>query len=110
MTVLDSGFHTVDSRFRVLDSGFQLSGFRIPKKAGLPFFFFFLLDSGFLELDSGFESPGFWISKAKNLWILESGFPYMGRGFVAKCAVLSCRQNVVGFHFHLPSDCAILKE
>ena len=74
------------------------------------FFFFVLLDSGFLELDSGFESPGFWISKAKNLWILESGFPYMGRGFVAKCAVLSCRQNVVGFHFHLPSDCAILKE
>ena len=102
----------MDSAFRMLDSGFQLSGFRIPKEAGLPFFFFFffLLDSGFLELDSGFQSPGFWISKAKNSWILESGFPYMGRGFGAKPAVLSCRQNVVGFHFHLPSNCAILKE
>ena len=37
-TVLDSGFHAVDSRFGVLDSGFQHSGFRIPKRAGFHFF------------------------------------------------------------------------
>ena len=37
------------------------------------------LDSGFLVLDSGFQSPGFRIPKAKNSWIPESGFPYMGR-------------------------------
>ena len=34
MTVLDSGFHPVDS-------GFQLSGFRIPKRAGFQIFFCF---------------------------------------------------------------------
>ena len=28
----------MDSGFRVLDSGFQLSGFRIPKRAGFQFF------------------------------------------------------------------------
>ena len=37
------------------------------------------LDSGFLVLDSGFQSPGFRIPGAKNSWIPESGFPYMGR-------------------------------
>ena len=37
------------------------------------------LDSGFLVLDSGFQSPGFRIPQAKNSWIPESGFPYMGR-------------------------------
>ena len=36
-------------------------------------------DSGFLVLDSGFQSPGFRIPQAKNSWIPESGFPYMGR-------------------------------
>ena len=36
-------------------------------------------DSGFLVLDSGFQSPGFRIPEAKNSWIPESGFPYMGR-------------------------------
>ena len=41
MTVLDSGFHAVDSEFKLLDSGFQLSGFRIPKRAGFQFFFSF---------------------------------------------------------------------
>ena len=41
------------------------------------------LDSGFLVLDSGFQSPGFRIPRAKNSWIPESGFPYMGRN---KCA------------------------
>ena len=30
-------------------------------------------------LDSGFQSPGFRIPEAKNSWIPESGFPYMGR-------------------------------
>ena len=48
--------------FSKLDSGFQsLVGFRIPC-AG-----------------SGFQSPGFQIPQAKNSWIPESGFPYMGR-------------------------------
>ena len=31
----------MDSGFRVLDSGFQLSGFRIPKRAGFQIFFGF---------------------------------------------------------------------
>ena len=36
MTVLDSGFHAVDSGIRVMNSGFQsLVGFRIPK-LGIP--------------------------------------------------------------------------
>ena len=30
-------------------------------------------------MDSGFQSPGFRIPRAKNFWIPESGFPYMGR-------------------------------
>ena len=30
-------------------------------------------------LDSGFQRPGFRIPQAKNFWIPESGFPYMGR-------------------------------
>ena len=30
-------------------------------------------------LDSRFQSPGFRIPQAKNSWIQESGFPYMGR-------------------------------
>ena len=41
MTVPDSGFHPVVSGFGVLDSGFQLTGFRIPKRAGFKIFFFF---------------------------------------------------------------------
>ena len=63
-TVLDSGFHTVDSGSQVidsslcqwnLDSGFQLLvGFR------------------FLKLCSGFQSPGFQISQAK--FSQDSGF------------------------------------
>ena len=43
MTVLDPGFHPVDSGFRVLDSVFQLSGFRIPKRAGVHIFFSVLM-------------------------------------------------------------------
>ena len=35
---MDSGFHAVDSGSRVLDSGFQHSGFRIPKRGGFHFF------------------------------------------------------------------------
>ena len=98
----------------VLDSGFRIPGQWIPdsQKGWIPIlFFFFLLDSGFQSL-AGFRiaRAGFRISKAKNSGILESGFPYMGRSFIEKCAVLSRRQNIEGFHFHLPSDCAILKE
>ena len=37
-TVLDSGFHAVDSGSGVLDSGLQRSGFRIPKGGGFHFF------------------------------------------------------------------------
>ena len=36
-------------------------------------------DSAFSVLDSGFQSTGFRIPRAKNSWIPESGFPYMGR-------------------------------
>ena len=99
MTVLDCGFHTVDSRFRVLDSGFQLSGFRISKRAGLQFFFVCVFDSGFWLL-AGFR-------------ILRSGMriPLHGAKFCYKvCCVKSRRQNILGFHFHLPSDCAILEQ
>ena len=37
-TVLDSGFNAVDSGSWVLDSGFQHSGLRIPKRGGFHFF------------------------------------------------------------------------
>ena len=33
-------------------------------------------------LDCGFQSQGFRIPQAKNSWIPESGFPYMGRGYL----------------------------
>ena len=53
------------------------------------------LDSGFLVLDSGFQSPGFRIPRAKNSWIPESGFPYMGRKFnLAHLPVVGLR-NVI---------------
>ena len=61
-TVLDTGFHAMNSGFQVLDSRFQL-----------------FWDSGFLEQYSIFQSPGFWIPQAKISWIPESVFPYMGR-------------------------------
>ena len=60
--------------FSKLDSGFQSSvGFRIPC-------------AGFRIPDSGFQSPGFRIPQAKNSWISESGFPYMGRDVVYSLA------------------------
>ena len=60
MTVLDSGFHAVDSGVRVMNSGFQsFVGYRIPK-LGIPR-----------------------ISEAKISQIPESGYPCMGRNFAA---------------------------
>ena len=51
-TVLDSGFHAVESKFQVLNFGFLVSGTWIPD-------FNRLRDSEFLELNSGFPSSGF---------------------------------------------------
>ena len=59
-TVVDSGFHAVDSRFQVLDSGFFVSETWIP-------------DSGLLELFSGFQIP-----RIKIYQIPETGLPLMG--------------------------------
>ena len=56
MTVLDSGFHTVDSAFQVLDLRFFLSESCNPDSNR----------TGFLELYSGFQSPGFPISQLKS--------------------------------------------
>ena len=54
-TVLDSGFHTVDSGFQVLDS--SLCQWNL--ESGLQLFVGF----GFIELYSGFQSPGLRILK-----------------------------------------------
>ena len=61
-TVLDCGFHVVDSGFRIpgtwiLDSWSVKFGFPIPIVT--EWFF------GFLELYSGFQIPGFWIPEAR---------------------------------------------
>ena len=67
MTVLDSGFHAVDSGIRVMNSGFQsLVGFRIPK-LGIPR-----------------------ISEANFSQIPESGYPCMGRNFAATPLLIAC--------------------
>ena len=60
-TVLDSGFHAVDSGFQIscqwtLDSGFHRKW-----------------DSGFIELNSRFQSTGFQIPGTKICQILGSG-------------------------------------
>ena len=60
-TVLDSGFHAVDSGFQIscqwtLDSGFHHKW-----------------DSGFIGLNSGFQSTGFQIPGTKICQILGSG-------------------------------------
>lgn len=67
---IDDSFHTVDSGFRVLNSGFQHSGFRIPKSAGLQFFF-----SAGLRIpivsgtpDSKAHDSGFQKRKTRGLW------------------------------------------
>ena len=62
-SILDSGFHTVDSRFQLLDS--NLCQWK--------------LDSGFLELYSRFQNPRFRIPQPKISCIPESGFPYIRR-------------------------------
>ena len=66
--VLDSGSQPLDSGS--LDSGFQLSGFRIPYQSG----FWIPNHCGFRILVSGFRIP-----TAKVCWIPDSGFSYMGR-------------------------------
>ena len=71
-TVLDSGFHA-------MDSGFQGTGFQI--QWDLDTRFCRQWDSGFLELFSGFQSPGFWYPLARISPIPGSRFPYMGRVF-----------------------------
>ena len=63
-TVLESGFHAVDSGFQIphpryMDSRFLVSEIPIVTE----------WDSGFLELYSGFQIPGFWIPEAKMLRI-----------------------------------------
>ena len=73
MTVLDSGFHSVDSGFQVLDLRFCLRGSCSPDSSRLR-------DSGFLELYSGFQNPGFPISQIKSpgLRIPQQKFPGSG--------------------------------
>ena len=71
-TVLDSGFHA-------MDSGFQGTGFQI--QWDLDTRFCRQWDSGFLELFSGFQSPGFWYPLARISPIPGSRFSYMGRVF-----------------------------
>ena len=62
-TVLDSGIHTVDSKFLVLEFHIRIvSGTWIADSNGY-------WDSGFLELFSGFQSPGFRFPQAKLSWI-----------------------------------------
>ena len=73
-TVLDSGFHAVNSGFQVLDSSLCQWN----------------LDSGFKSLEGYTDSKAqdcgirkqfsrFWIPPAKIYWIPESAFPYTGR-------------------------------
>ena len=71
-TVLDSGFHAVDSRVQLLDSrSFSVElGFRIPIVSGILDFYGCIPDS---------KAQGFRIPQAKFSKIAESGFPYMGR-------------------------------
>ena len=78
-SILDSGFHTMDPRFQLLDSNLCQWKFDSGSKN--------LRDSGFLELYSGFQNPGFripqanfprfWIPQVKISCIPESRFPYM---------------------------------
>ena len=78
-TVLDSGFHTVDSGFQYLS--LEL-GFWIPVVSGILDSLSCFPDSK--DQDSGFHKQkflGFWILQAKISQIPESGFPYTGRIF-----------------------------
>ena len=81
-TVLDSGFHAVDSEFQLLDSrSYTVElGFRIPIVSGIPDSHSCIPDSN--SQDSGFHKqkfPRFRILHAKISRIPESGFLYMGR-------------------------------
>ena len=69
-TVVDSGFHVLDSDsgFQVRDSGFFVTGTWIPDS------------NPYRKWDFGFQSPGFAFPQAKISPIPESGFCYMGRG------------------------------
>ena len=80
-TVLDSGFHAVDSGFQLLGSrSYTVElGFRIPIVSGIPDSHSCIPDSK--AQDSGFykqKFPRFRILRAKISRIPESGFPYMG--------------------------------
>ena len=91
-SILDSGFHTVDPRFQLLDSnlcqwkldsgspkfaGFQIpwAVFRIPKPR---------------TPDSTSKFSRFWIPQAKLSCILESGFPYMRRKDFSSSIIFWC--------------------
>ena len=82
-TLLDSGFHAVDSGFQLLDSrSFSVElGFRIRIVSGILDSYTCIPDSK--AQDSGFHKqkfPRFRIPNAKISRIPESGFLYMGRG------------------------------
>ena len=81
-TVLDSGFHAMDSGFSLLDlKSFSVDlGFRIPIVSGILDSYSCIPDSK--AQDSGFHKQNFLIFRilqAKISGIPESGFPYMGR-------------------------------
>ena len=69
----------------------------------------FNLEWTFSKLDSGFQSwagfripkPGFRIPQAKNSWIPESGFPYMGQDM---------RVRVIGKHSTAPAVITVLTQ
>ena len=58
-------------------------------------------------LDSGFQSPGFWIPQAKNSWIPESGFPYMGRKTVLVSFTPVGRLNWSLAYIYLADGCTV---
>ena len=70
MTVLDSGFYDVDSKYQILDLRFYLSGSRFQK----------VCFPGVWITRSGFQIPQsniFWILDFTNVsWVPESGIPY----------------------------------
>ena len=86
-TLLDSGFHAVDSGFQLLDSRYfsvEL-GFRIRIVRGIPDSYTCIPDSK--AQDSRFHKqkfPRFRIRNAKISRIPESGFLYMGRILAVK--------------------------
>ena len=91
-SILDSGFHTVDSRFQLLDS--NLCQWKLASGSQN------LRDSGFLELYSGSQNPGFrnpqanflifWLPQAKISCIPEFGFPYMRRKDFSSSIIFWC--------------------